>query len=337
MSFLDLANNEGFRTGLAVGFAALVASLIFVVVVRTSDRSRTGRRPGRTNEPRAPIAGYVVALAGVVALEQAYPGSVTGRLLAGLVLLALAPTVVAVVDRRRRVGRLTTAAAALPGAVVVARVSADVNPLAWVEALVVVGIVVGGALAADVDRFHARAGLGPVLLSVTVTGCYVTLPDTEFIATLLGVALPLTLLGFPVALATLGSGIYVALGLLAWVAAVEGRGRGSAVVGAFACLGVLAIEPPLRRALGSRARVLKSPCSGLTLAVIGLQVGIVLVTSRIAGLEPSATRAGVISLGAWIAGAGVLALLLYQRPPRPHAAGGAEPRAAPVRRPDEPV
>ena len=83
--------------------------------------------------------------------------------------------------------------AAIPGAVLLAGAN-DGLDAGWVPIVIVVGTVVIGATAADLDRRTARFGLGPLLLFITVAGIYVTVPDTELMRAVVGVAMPLVLL-----------------------------------------------------------------------------------------------------------------------------------------------
>ena len=104
-------------------------------------------------------------------------------------------------------------------------------------------------MAADLDRRAARLGLGPVLWLLTVFGVYVTVPDTELIRPLVGVAIPLALCGWPLRVARVGAGGAAAgIALLMWVGAAEGYGRPGSIVGAAAALGLFLVEPAGRSA-----------------------------------------------------------------------------------------
>ena len=81
---------------------------------------------------------------------------------------------------------------------------------------------------ADFDVRWRHRGLGPVLLPVSLLGVYATVPDTEMALVALGAALPLSLLGWPVALASWGrAGAWAVAGSLVWVTASGGVGRAS--------------------------------------------------------------------------------------------------------------
>ena len=207
-----------------------------------------------------------------------------------------------VVARHRAWLGLLGVALALPGGVVLAThlqvASGRANPRpSWIALLVVASIAIGGPLVANFDRRFGARGWPLVLYAVTVVGVDATVPDTERALVLLGVSVPLLLLGWPVALMSLGSaGSYAAVGALVWVAATDGRGRQTAIIGAIACLGLLVIEPAARLLRGRRATVLAVlPTSIWTmLPVAGTHLAIVYVASRIAGLRHAIGAAATI-------------------------------------------
>jgi len=169
----------------------------------------------------------------------------------------------------------------------------------WVQLLVGAAIVLGSWLVADFDARWRRQGLGPVLLAASAAGVYSTVPDTEQALLALGVALPLALLGWPWPLASLGrAGAYTATGVLLWVVAAGGSGRGSAVVGGVACLGLLAVEPVARLLDPDRQSVLGHLPDGRwgAAAVALLHLGLVYLAARVAGLRPTVATAVTIAL-----------------------------------------
>jgi len=310
----ELLDNPGFRTGLGAGVAVLLVVLV-VVGVRTLRRAgptqggRAGHRTGRGRLP--PLAGIaVVVAAGIAMVADGTQTLESRRLVVGLVLLVVGPFAVSLASGDTRAARVLAMLAAVPGAAVVAWAATAVNDLPWIPWLVLAATVVGGALVVDLDRANARAGLGPVLLAVTVLGMYSTLPDTEQIVVVVGVALPFVLLGFPFALASLGPGAYVVVGLTTWIAAVGGRGRPGSVIAAIACLGLFLVEPFVRRASRGRLRSPRNPRSATVVWIVTLQVPLVLVIARVAGLRTSARSAAAISaLALAVAAAGLAAVL----------------------------
>jgi hypothetical protein len=136
--------------------------------------------------------------------------------------------------------------------------------------------------------------------------------------------LPFALLGSPFALASFGPGSYAIVGLVGWVAAIGGRGRPGSVVAAIACLGLMLVEPVVRRALHGWIRPLSSPRSAVVAWIIVLQVPLVLVLARVAGLRTSARSAATISAVVLAVAAVALTALLAARraDPAPLAASG---------------
>lgn len=147
---------------------------------------------------------------------------------------------------------------------------------------------VAGLLLADFDRRWRRQGLAVPLLAVSAAGIYLTVPDVEAAVVVLGAALPLLLLGWPVPFwrghppPSLGlPGALATAGLLVWTVASGGAGRPGSVVGGLGCLGVLAVEP-LARLVDRRRR---GPLRGerATWIAFGAQLLLVGVASRVVG------------------------------------------------------
>jgi hypothetical protein len=99
------------------------------------------------------------------------------------------------------------------------------------------------------------------------------------------------------------------VGLMAWTARFGGTGRQSSIVGACACIGLIAVEPAvrlLRRRGGGPVDVVATPANGRwwTLpVVVPIQHVLVFVAARVAGLGQSVERAVVI-----VVAEGVIAL-----------------------------
>ena len=328
MPFADLVRDDGFQAGLAIGAAMLVV----VVIVRMAARWAGWRG----HEP-LPVAGIALTVAGGIALSGLDRGAgISDRLVVGLVLLMLAPLLA-------RLGGFGTSlpivlAGTVPGAAVVAAAASLENDVSWVPLVVFTAVVIGGSLVTDFDRANARSGLGPVLMAISVLAMYTAVPDTEEAAAVVGAALPLALLGAPIPVASLGAGAPAAVGLLVWVAAVGGRARPGSVVGAAACLGVMLVEPIVRRARpGRRPASLQHPLTVRAVLIVVLDLALVAVTSRVAGLETSGAIAVSISVLALVAAAVAVGVILRpwtdaaEAPPTSARARG--PRGArPMRR-----
>ncbi|MCZ7535492.1 MAG: hypothetical protein M5T61_05775 [Acidimicrobiia bacterium] len=186
----------------------------------------------------------------------------------------------------------------LPGALLVGA-GGDLDGPGWVATLVVAATALGGALVGLFDAASLRH-LGPPMWTVTVLAVFSTVPDTEEMRVLVGVSVPLALLGV-VRGAGLGAGAPAAVGLLVHTAAVGGVGRPSSVIGAVGALGMLVVVPLVtaagvragshaagagrrspRRAAGAAVEV--SPGRREALALLGAHVVVALYAARVAGL-----------------------------------------------------
>jgi hypothetical protein len=301
--FLDHA---GLRSGAAAG-AALTA-LGFAIGLLAVER---GRRV-------LPVGGLFVAIGFVAGARQSPHLPVAVPL--GLALLAAGGLVTGRLARRRAAFTPVGIALATPGAIVLATHlrAQSAHPhanAAWIAPLVGCSVAVAGPLVASFDRRFGPRGWPMVLYAITALGVYTTVPDTERALVLVGVSLPLALLGWPFALASLGSaGAYAAVGALVWVGATDGRGRQTAIIGAIACLGLLVLEPAARLLRGRRATVLavlpRSVWAVIPVAVVHL--ALVYVAARVAGLRHAIGAAtAIVVLESVIA----LAVLFLCEPP----------------------
>ncbi len=243
------------RAGLATGCLALVAVVVVGLV----------RGPGK----RVGQVGVAFAAAGAAVLSGLFGAEgvdgPSAALLWGLALLAVGGAVSTTLSRRSGPGEtslwVTVALATallLPGALLVGA-DGDLEGPGWVGPLLVVVTAVGGALLGRLDADPLRRGLGPAMLLVSVVAVFATVPDTEEMRALVGVALPLAVLGGAGRGAGLGAGGPAAVGLLVHTAAVGGVGRPSSIIGAVGTLGMLVAIPivgvrRVGRAAGAPAR-----------------------------------------------------------------------------------
>jgi hypothetical protein len=286
----DIFDSSQFSTGLGLGILALLVTLAVVLGLSTLFAKRA-RPPG--------LVGPVFTAATVLALGAALGGDVVWdvptKVSAGLAALWLAGAVAELTPAPWLVGLL----AAIPGALLLADANAGLDEK-WVQALIVVGTVVIGATTADFDRHTARSGLAPLLLFAAVGGIYLTVPDTEIMRCVVGVALPLVLLSWPFVTAALGAGgAYASVGLLLWIIPIEGLGRAGSIVGSVAAFALLVGEPLGRaafRALGRQMRRAQIRLRYPRTTVIAVQVVLVLYASRVAGVVSSASTAFVLSV-----------------------------------------
>jgi hypothetical protein len=284
--------------------AAFLVAAVTTVVLAAASLVLRRVAPERAVLPLAGVGGAVAVLVG---MRDAPNWS--DDLAVGMTLLAaggLAVTLlVAFVDAPLLIG----AAAAVPGALVVAA-DADVTEFDWAKTVSIVAIIAASALLADFDDYGKRAGLAPVLFAATAIGVYYTVPDTEEAVVLVGATLPLVLLGFPKPFASLGrAGTFALVGAVVWVASVDGRGRDTAIIGAIGCFGIMVLDPLLDRVLPERPERIVRPWSWPFLAVAGTHAALVVVSSRVAGTSESLSRGVVILAVAFAVAAVALAAL----------------------------
>jgi hypothetical protein len=184
----------------------------------------------------------------------------------------------------------------------------DASPIGWVRAVVTTAVAVGAVAAARTDARWASTGLTPTLYAVAVAGVFAAVPDTEEATALLAASAAGAVAGWPFGRARLGTaGAGGATALLAWVVAVDGRGRTPAIAGAVACLGLLVALSIGRwfveSGTGRAARTFTRP-----IPVLACQVVVVYVASRVAGVShhldvavAAGVAAMVLALGAGIA------------------------------------
>jgi hypothetical protein len=158
---------------------------------------------------------------------------------------------------------------------------------------------------------------------------YACVPETKHAVVLLGAAVPLPLLGWPVPLARLGrAGSYGFTAITLWTAATDGAARPSALIGAVACLGLLVAEPVARTIANRRSPLdvfpLRWPAWLWAVPVAIVHFGLVFLGSRVAGLRPTATDAlAVVLAEAIVVVALGIGLRQWAPPPLPRRHGPA--------------
>ncbi len=270
-----------FRVGVVVGLLAAAA----VVAGATLARRRS-----------LAVAGSAFALAAFVALSRS--GTVAGLRRVPLALLAGVALAYVLADLAGRIRPTSwfTGAAALPGAIVTA--GALVGVPGWIRVVVAGFGAIGAAALGEFDRSHVRGGVAPVMWLITVGAVYSTVPDTEAARALLGVAIPIALLGWPGLYARFGAGGAAASAcMLGWVIGQGGVGRSGSVVGAAGTLALFALQPLVRwlrttgRDVGARS---PDPRSAPQLVpLVGVHLVVALAAARWAGLAHSAGTATV--------------------------------------------
>ena len=263
--------------GLVAGVAATIVIGVVVVVIRRSVR---GWQP--------PIAGLAVAVAYIILI----PERVKPAMWVGLALLAL-PFFI-----DPQFSLLARVALVLPGAALIG-FGTTPGPVV-LDAAVTLAIAVGGGLAWDTVDEHDANGAGMLFLTLATVGGWLDIPDVDRVLLLLGVAVPLTALAWPVSLIRVGASAPLWVAVLIWTAVDGGAIRLSSVVGTSAALGLLLLEPIVRNRLawdeGVFVRLWGDESPVAAVAPAAAQAAIVLLASRVAGLQRSTELALVLAL-----------------------------------------
>lgn len=220
---IELFETSYFQVGLRFGLLALGVGWLLVVLAR-----RRGVLP---------IVGLLIAGSTFTALFvlEVQVGIETISILVVVLGVALA--------RGLKAPDLLVPLGALPGSVWLA-LSTEVTDLVWVRVAMALLIPVAGYLTSDFERRYAGMGLGVIFFALASLGVFVAVPDTEWSRVLIAVAVPVTFLAWPKAVATLGvEGSYAAIATFLVVTSQGGGARPASIVGGFACLGLLLMEP----------------------------------------------------------------------------------------------
>ena len=289
-----------FLSGLRAGLITLAVGVGIGFALRLARRDWT-----------PPLAGLLAAGAALAALEatdQGAPGLVRAVAILGSVGLLL--------DAARPPALVQLVLLGAGGWILATQTG--VPPFAWVQWLVGVTAVVGGVLAADLDRRWAAEGLAGPLLAVSAVGLYFTVPDTEHARILAGAVLPIALLCWPFALLRLGTGgAAAALGLFAWTAAIDGVGRPATAIAGVLCIGLLAIEPLSRwlsrRSVSPLEALRRLPMLLNAPAASAVHLGVVLVASRAISRLWQHTPRTAIAGGILVGGTTAIGALVARR------------------------
>ena len=282
---VDALNRPEFLSGLRVGAAVLGVGMLLALAWHSAG-----------DHSVIPLGGLLLCVAVIIGLDT------TGRLPDGLVLglaaLALAGLVAHILDT----SSLVFVALLVPGAFVVAS-AGDLPDDLWLRGVVVLGTISGAVFLTEFDVRWGEVGASHLLLPVTTAGTFATVPDTEQSLVLMGAALALAVLGWPLIGYSLGPGGSSAIvGVLAWTAATGGHHRPSAVIAGIASMGVLAVEPVSRWLAGEAGgpfdRISKTPHALAIMTAVHLVL--VLTISRIAGLQESLRLGVAISVTALV-------------------------------------
>lgn len=182
----------------------------------------------------------------------------------------------------------------------------QIEPDSWffvATPLVALGLA---ALMATWTNGPSREWLGPIT-TITAFAIWTTIPETDLARMTLGVTLPLAFGTLPpVSASVTRAGSFALAGVLAWMPALGGEARPASIVGAWACVGVIALLPVANRLWPQR--------SLRTVALLGLHSFIVLIAARVIGLWTWAVPAVVAACALFAFGL-LLAYLLGRRTP----------------------
>lgn len=266
------------RAGLLAGSLALLGGILLGL----------GWRLRRT-EP-LPVAGILFAVATIAGIGEAF--GLPLRLWQGVTILGAA----GLVRRYSRWGGFLSSFVAIPGAWLVAHGTGIALP-GWVPWFGFAAIVLLALLVSRADELLGRIALGPVLLALSVVGIFFAVPDTEEALVLLGACLPMTLVGWPARLASLGSaGSHAMVGLAVWTIMRGGYGRPGSMIGAVAGLGLLIVIPLVWRVRGpdAGAGIGRIPVGGVVL-IAATQLLLVFVASRVVAVPESPLTSGLMA------------------------------------------
>jgi hypothetical protein len=276
----QLLRDEGFRVALLVALAGTCA----VVYVH---------RRGWWISVEAGVVAVVAALVSLAVTDRRSMLS-----LAGVVLVALGA------ELGCRFPGWWTPLGCVPGAALLG-LGLDAPVPDWARWACLVAAAIAPVLVVATDRGTPR--LLPVLLVMTAVGMWATTPDTEHTRVLVGALGGAAVLALDRRLRAGAAGTAAITSLLVWAAVLDGYPRRGAVVGALACFGAAGLLPLVGR---SRVGWQLVPVAG----VLAVQVALVIVSARVAGLRTDARTALLISALAWFVAALGLRLATRARP-----------------------
>lgn len=271
--FIDLAESDAFWLGLLLGGGGVLAGGLVAALWR--------------KVPQPPIGGFLFSAAALVVLWSEF--DVPLEVVVGAVVITGGVSLGTELWDR--------ALGALPGAFIIVYLGDAGSGMAAV--VILMAIAAGAALVVDFDAEFRHTAIGLPLLAGSVVGLLMTVPDTERAFAVVGVALPLILLGWPKPIVSLGPGAAAAAGVIGWIAAYAGNGRPGAAIGAVASLGLMLGEPIGRRLAGSHPSALLRLASAgplRSLVVVAIHGVLVFGVARIAGLQEGAIPAMALAL-----------------------------------------
>lgn len=216
-TLIDLTTRAEFLGGLAMGIVAL--GLLLVTRLRLTS-----------------AYGELLTLALLAAVQLTIGRRLA--LTAGIVVLIAA-------GRLRGAPRTLTIAA---GAAIVAT-RGGLLPEIWVMVGGVVMTLVTERLLVGLTRSPSLRSITGPLIAITAFGIWTTVPNTDVPRALVGVAIPLAAATMWGRTQLSPRGAPAIAATLAWAAAVGGSDRPGSIVGAWACLGLIALVPLIAQRL----------------------------------------------------------------------------------------
>ena len=297
----DLLTRTEFQTGIVAGTVALALLAVLAVA----------RAPGWAR-PWG-LAAAAATLVGVQLVDNRRLG-----LVSGVALMAIGGAIIGPASRLNAPGRShrfrPAGWAVIAAGALLIPLRGQVEQDDWFfVATPIVAIGVGWALRTWPRSAHARE-IGP-LFAVTVFAVWTTVPETDLARLLLGVSLPMALATIPPISAQLTTaGSFALAGVFAWIPALGGESRPASIIGAWACIGMIAIIPladalwPARPSIGTATLFL-------------FHAVLVLIAARVIGLWTWAFPA-IIAAAALYAGT---LLLIHRIDQRSRASARAAP------------
>jgi len=160
----------------------------------------------------------------------------------------------------------------------------------WIAPAAVIVTIALGALLARWNQMAEAEWLGS-MFAIAAFGTWTTVPDTELARLLLGVAV-VTSVGTirPIHARVTTAGALALAGVFAWLPTIGGAPRPASIIGAWTCVGMIAVLPVVRHRWSDRSTI-------PVWQVLALHAAIALVGARVIGLWTWAIPAVLASTG----------------------------------------
>jgi hypothetical protein len=282
-TLIDLLTRPEFLNGVWLGILGLVT----LVAIKRFTRGQYGW-------------GVVLACAVVAGIQTEI--SWQPELLVGIGLMGVGGWLRGIArqcSKRKSQGRFIVAwLLIITGAVLASRLGQDFQH-SWVAPVTALSAAAIGWSLSKWENRPDRSALGP-LFAVSAFGIWTTVPDTDLARILLGAALPMAFATTPLLAARVFStGGFALGGTVASLPLWGGEQRPASVVGAWACIGMIALVPLTARLLGTQRIAMWQ--------LAGLHIIAVIVAARVIGLWD---RAIVAAIGSTLLAAALVVVLM---------------------------